>query len=506
MTTLKGSVPASNQSLEHEPNSKFHEQVPSQPNRISSPGHTSSTLNLPIPAPNAIEVLHQLCAFEQAFQDILSTQYGLKRGPIKASLKTPSIDLSPVMRCHFAHHQSSICSKRNLVSRKWLQIIEGVFQDFLFQYHVHLQPCPELDNQAGMYVSKDYITGKSKSVKLSAIQFVLFSFPSEIDDVEELGFSNSLTFDYQQTGQDIVLIGLGPARAINHSCKPNVHWDFHDDALAFEPNSPLEDIGYMILPMTAVEETPILPGHPLSAFYGDHFAKSFCVCKHTTYHRHPRPLKQDCEDSSSDSSDSEYDYQSDIKAKKRRGQMKQPRFLASESIPSKPGIPHKRPSSMVVLEPTNKCPKIPQQMYTLVSSEMVKQESKPGTNTTSSNPDSHKRGDTIHATANSINSEKITSSYSSSSSASFDSSNGSRSVFTVDRIGTSNMARKVRTADPQLMEAFLNAQKIVINQQEVIKAQISRPGASQSDLDQSQLILKQNQATHDRLSMMIWGE
>ncbi|OCF73660.1 hypothetical protein I204_05503 [Kwoniella mangroviensis CBS 8886] len=124
------------------------------------------------PEDSAIQVLHQLCVFEQVLQEVIAEKDGLKISPIRASLR-----------------------------------IELYFEDIIKPFLVKL----EIEGQIGLYQQNALAT---KALHPKDLQFVVFSFPEEIDDISEAGFEEGLTFEHEVDGREITLIGLGPARTI----------------------------------------------------------------------------------------------------------------------------------------------------------------------------------------------------------------------------------------------------------------------------------------------------
>ncbi|WWC58445.1 uncharacterized protein I303_100986 [Kwoniella dejecticola CBS 10117] len=60
--------------------------------------------------------------------------------------------------------------------------------------------------------------------------------------------------------------------------------------------------------------------------------------------------------------------------------------------------------------------------------------------------------------------------------------------------------------DPKMMEAFLNSQKMVTNQQELLTAQLVYRKTKESDLEESRDTLRQYQDNHNWLREMIWDK
>ncbi|WWC66537.1 uncharacterized protein I206_100440 [Kwoniella pini CBS 10737] len=85
--------------------------------------------------------------------------------------------------------------------------------------------------------------------------------------------------------------------------------------------------------------------------------------------------------------------------------------------------------------------------------------------------------------------------------------------FLEDRTKSSESSFKSNTISPikrekidsQMIEASLNSQKMITNQQEMIKVQFSNSNTTLKYLKESQEILKKHQENHDWLKKMIWG-
>nr|XP_019049070.1 hypothetical protein I302_02850 [Kwoniella bestiolae CBS 10118]OCF28000.1 hypothetical protein I302_02850 [Kwoniella bestiolae CBS 10118] len=514
------------------------------------------------PEAPAVVVLHQLCAFEQVFQEIIARRDGLDRAPIRAIWK-----------------------------------VKMDFEDLTEPYLAQLQSCPELGGQVGLYRRQvpTLATKAARSLRadINHLQFIVFFLPSDIGDILDAGFEQGLTFEHQVGGQDMTLMGLGPARTINHSCEPNVYWDFQERALQHLQDDLVSSIGYTTLSMHQIDGTPIPPGEQLTAFYSEYFAENLCDCKHSTYHQQAI--------SSQDDDDSDYDYdprQSDDdddtiksrsnalhKPKPKRSNTntmkrkppqkaiswpKEPRHVAtkalrvdkhrnppapkpsrstaashedSDSAAGKSTVPSQRRGQP---QSSSKSKSVRMSLGTLLGLEMP-----PSTQqSTSALPSASigatrenkeqvvpkastlplsqpKSKDTLHVLKSSSTgmSQRADIKASIAPAPTTDTSkdppaedikpNLPRVKEIIDislsdddkppSISTESSSSSRSACNPQLLEAFLNSQKIVLNQQELLKAQMSNPKTAEATIKNTQDILRRNQATQDKLREMLWG-
>ncbi|WWC66538.1 uncharacterized protein I206_100441 [Kwoniella pini CBS 10737] len=167
-------------------------------------------------------------------------------------------------------HQTN--KKGNIVPKEWLKLIEKSFVSFISKSSCHLGTKTEFDkSQIGLFrvTQADSITISD----IEGIEFVGFALPNSVQDVAEAGFEPSFTFELHTHGREITLIGLGPARTINHSCNANVCWDFENKGLTYLTDGPLKDIGYIACPIKQEEGMIIRPGQELTAFYSEYFGE-----------------------------------------------------------------------------------------------------------------------------------------------------------------------------------------------------------------------------------------
>ncbi|WVF70787.1 hypothetical protein IAT40_005581 [Kwoniella sp. CBS 6097] len=242
----------------------------------------------------SIECLHQLCAFEHYFQRFFAILYGLKKASIRATfdLEYARIDWHHTPRS--TEPLNVLSYKLHRITRSQRRLEHNVIPEPWLKAQIRMIGCPEIDGEAGlglgltynwqppgMYRSTSH-TPSYPTVDLSAISFKLFSFPRGVDDVKSLGFNDSLTFDYTHVDpvtlrkEKRVLIGLGIARILNHSCRPNVEWSFENRSLRKSAwtlySSASDDLDVMSMSVPISQTDPIRPGEELFAFYGEQFA------------------------------------------------------------------------------------------------------------------------------------------------------------------------------------------------------------------------------------------
>ncbi|WVQ97143.1 hypothetical protein IAU59_004253 [Kwoniella sp. CBS 9459] len=275
----------------------------------------------------SIECLHQLCAFEHCFQRFLAILHNLKKPPVRASFEleytlvnayhTPSrsdnLDELSVKMHNITRSQRQLA--HNLIPGTWMLAVEANFQAVLRSRQIRMTSCDELDGQAGLSRRQVWRPPGVKcpapahaGLDLSPIKLILFSFPRGVEDVKSLGFNHSLTFDYTFRDrvtlkrEKRVLIGLGIARVLNHSCRPNVQWSFEHSVLRKPPWSasihPSLHLDIMTISVPIGQAAAIEPGEQLFAFYGERFAIEDCEPS-ATQHKAGRDVEQvegDCAD------------------------------------------------------------------------------------------------------------------------------------------------------------------------------------------------------------------
>ncbi|WWC58446.1 uncharacterized protein I303_100987 [Kwoniella dejecticola CBS 10117] len=282
------------------------------------------------PDEHAIRVLHQLCAFEQMFHDLIAVRDGVHRAPMRASLDLEMSYDGFLKRYHsdirqgIKHSPSSlqkyfhtltthqVKQKDNIVPRKWLDLIETSFSVFASRPTVKLGINNGFDSaQIGLFADSNRSGGTCVGTGgIEGIRFVVFAFPESVHSVGEAGFEEGLTFEHNVEGKDITLIGLGPARTINRSCYPNVYWYFKKSHLNHLSGSSVDGIGYSAFPIRQVAGVSIRPGDELTAFYSEHFAEYLCDCRYPMYHQRGVKSAESKEENSTFSSSDEDDQDS----------------------------------------------------------------------------------------------------------------------------------------------------------------------------------------------------
>nr|XP_018267006.1 uncharacterized protein I303_00987 [Kwoniella dejecticola CBS 10117]OBR89164.1 hypothetical protein I303_00987 [Kwoniella dejecticola CBS 10117] len=256
-----------------------------------------------------IQILHQLCAFEYIFQEFFALLDGLVKPAIRATFRLyydrKELFVNPTTRLpakrddnkHVLNYmitritQSQRDLKGNLIPEFWLEKIESNFLSALSNTQLHLRSIPKFDNQVGLFArpapptllstlhrstidrrpptrpksrsstrirngfpGKDKLITATKKIDISlkGVEFVLFSFPENVDNVQALGFNDAMTFQEDFRGKPAICLGLGLARCINNY------------------------------------GNRLIAGGQLFAFYSEEFARKQCQCPITRYHGPPR--------------------------------------------------------------------------------------------------------------------------------------------------------------------------------------------------------------------------
>ncbi|WVQ62349.1 uncharacterized protein L199_000489 [Kwoniella botswanensis] len=266
---------------------------------------------------HTVQVLHQICAHEHVFHEFFAVLDRLEKPPVRATE-----GLYYDRKGLFVNPQTGTLAKReddmevlqgmlkkitnyqrvlpeNLIPEYWLDKIEHNFLSALSNIQIHLRSVPELDHQAGLFAKPippilshtstktrkrkipNHASGKHKGdISVSGIEFILISFPSEIDDPVDLGFNDQLMFEEWHGEREITCIGLGMARVINHKCSENVCWRFPRDKMDFHTG--LQDVGCLIGYFNRKKK--LVVGEQLFAFCSKNFARNECRCQSRAYH------------------------------------------------------------------------------------------------------------------------------------------------------------------------------------------------------------------------------
>ncbi|WWC66535.1 40S ribosomal uS14 domain-containing protein [Kwoniella pini CBS 10737] len=232
-----------------------------------------------------IEILHQICAFEHIFQEFFAILDELIKPAIRATFKIhynrQQLFINPFtktiakridnetelkyMTRRITDSQRQF--KGNLVPEYWLKKIEKNFLSALSNTQIHLRSILEFDNQVGLFTRPML---KKSEISLKGIEFVLFSFPDGVDDPKELGFNDALTFTYEQFDhKDVLALGLGMARAINHRCNANIYWKFPTQLTEIK-NTSIKGILCSIGKLRILDNH-LQPDQQLFAFYSEKF-------------------------------------------------------------------------------------------------------------------------------------------------------------------------------------------------------------------------------------------
>ncbi|WVQ97142.1 40S ribosomal protein S29 [Kwoniella sp. CBS 9459] len=311
-----------------------------------------------------LERLHQLCAFEHLYHQFYAVLAELPNPPIRATSKLAyersHLFVNPVTgklarrndppdqleSLIYAIARSQWADPGNVIPQFWLNQIETNFLQALRNDMIHLRPCPELGGQAGLFARSlpphspspsprlpsnstsdsssstpdaEQPTPRKKTIArprpkprpkpkpvttMTGIEFVIFSFPSEIEDPDDYGFSPDLLFELVVNGEDRNCLGLGMARVLNHCCSPTVEWIIPENRFTF--NDEIAGVGHHNARLHKFKKgNSILPGQQIYAFYSNHFAKDVCCCStieiyHKRGRRLPSPSEQSCTASDDD--------------------------------------------------------------------------------------------------------------------------------------------------------------------------------------------------------------
>ncbi|KAK6905549.1 hypothetical protein I203_106378 [Kwoniella mangroviensis CBS 8507] len=266
---------------------------------------------------HTVQILHQICAHEHVFHEFFAVLDKLEKPPVRATeglyydrkglfvdprtgllaKREDDMEVLQGMMKKITNYQRVL--PENVIPEYWLDKIEHNFLSALSNVQIHLRSVPELDHQAGLFAKPippilsptstktrkrkvpNYASGKHKGdISVSGIEFILISFPSEIDDPVDLGFNDQLMFEEWHGEKEITCIGLGMARVINHRCSENVCWRFPRDKMDFHTG--LQDVGCLIGYFNRKKK--LFVGEQLFAFYSKNFARNECRCQSRAYH------------------------------------------------------------------------------------------------------------------------------------------------------------------------------------------------------------------------------
>ncbi|WWD18015.1 40S ribosomal protein S29 [Kwoniella shandongensis] len=310
----------------------------------------------------ALEILHQLCAYEQLYHELFAAYFGLvkpaQRATEKYHYEVEELLINPrtgerVKGCddrktvidmirNIAHTQTK--RQGNEIPNWWIGNVEANFINTLKNTDIKPRSCPEFGDQVGLFCSpterpkrsrtmqkaaplklstptkrsingtlipvkgQDHLDSSSSQVplpvthevSLTGVSFVLFTFPRRVTKPSLYGFNDGLTFDHSYNGKDYVHLGLGVARMVNHSCEPNVEWDY-DNAPPPDFDTEIPGVAYMDVELEFTRDVKV--GEQITAFYSENFAKKRCTCPSTKHH--PSRASNDISDHGNDSSDDE---------------------------------------------------------------------------------------------------------------------------------------------------------------------------------------------------------
>ncbi|WVF70786.1 hypothetical protein IAT40_005580 [Kwoniella sp. CBS 6097] len=261
---------------------------------------------------NALDVLHQLCALDDLYLKLISTMDELPRPPdratrkilldredllinprtgVKAKRGDRSEDLERMIsKIHLA--QKDV--EGNLIPDRLLRRLQKHYVTLINNRDIVLGVSTAVKNQIGVFFAQSdrYTTGgatkgpsgvgiggRNAGPSIAGLGFCCFTFPRGVNDVDAQGFNDDLTFEYTYQGKQRLIVGLGIARVINHSCRANVEWPFVNP-LDFKTG--IRGIGYMTAKLNRL--APLRAGDELFGFYGEKFARLDCKCEPSRYH------------------------------------------------------------------------------------------------------------------------------------------------------------------------------------------------------------------------------
>ncbi|OCF41390.1 hypothetical protein I317_04781 [Kwoniella heveanensis CBS 569] len=269
---------------------------------------------------NALTVLHQLCALDDLYLRLFSTMDELPHQPDRATwkilLEREDLLVNPATgdrakRTDDADDLARMISKitdaqrnaqDNLIPDRLLRRLEKHYIAVLNNQDIVLGISTAVKNQVGLLVRSNHnrteilrsgttttedlahsaAHGVSNS-PVAGLGFCCFTFPRGVNDVDAQGFNDDLTFQQTYQGKQRLIMGLGIARVINHSCRANVEWPFINP-LDFKTG--VRGLGYMTAKLHGL--APLRAGDELFGFYGEKFARLDCRCEFSKYHP-PQP-------------------------------------------------------------------------------------------------------------------------------------------------------------------------------------------------------------------------
>ncbi|WVQ97144.1 hypothetical protein IAU59_004254 [Kwoniella sp. CBS 9459] len=272
---------------------------------------------------HALDVLHQLCALDDLYFKLASTMDDLPHPPDRATRKilldredllvNPATgvrakrtdrlsDLEEMVK-RIATAQRD--AENNLIPERLLGRLEKHHIAVLHNPDIVLGISTAVKDQVGLFVRRPEPNTNSQTTdrriepSMAGLGFCCFTFPRGVNDVDAQGFNDDLTFEHTYQGKQRLIVGLGIARVVNHSCRANVEWPFLNP-LDFKTGT--RGVGYMAAKLH--RRAPLKAGDELFGFYGEKFGERLqsgrarsltlrhcdpthwldCKCEHSRYH------------------------------------------------------------------------------------------------------------------------------------------------------------------------------------------------------------------------------
>ncbi|WWC86104.1 uncharacterized protein L201_000975 [Kwoniella dendrophila CBS 6074] len=322
----------------------------------NSPPSSANSNGLFTNKQEALEILHQLCAFEHILMEFFATLDGLDQVPVRSSTtlkydrqelfinpqtKEPArrkdgIEVLEAIIKRITQSQRDL-GEGNIIPESYLQKIEQNFISALQNTNLRLDISGAVPGQVGLFVKEEEnpiedtsllgrLLGGNKdetienpsriellreqnrqtkqpSVSLpdmKGIGFELFSLPAEINDIEKHGFNDDLTFNFthnyirklKKKSENRVLMGLGMARVINHHCE-RISVEWPLTGNHLNFNANTRNIGYMETRVEIEDIKHLKPGMEVFGFYSDEFAELNCTCDSIRHKDHIDPTHDD---------------------------------------------------------------------------------------------------------------------------------------------------------------------------------------------------------------------
>ncbi|WWC58447.1 uncharacterized protein I303_100988 [Kwoniella dejecticola CBS 10117] len=233
-----------------------------------------------------LNLAHQICAFEQAFHEVLAAYHGVDQPAMRSSfmerLDNDAIKqvkreigtingtdkekdvryLTKLLQRVTASQQEAA---ENVIPPQLLKQFEEHFQHALLNTDIELRTCARLEGQ------RNWLHRRDSPADIR-----------DVDEAEEYGFNPALAFERTYKGRDHVMMSLGFGRSINHACIANVDWDIDDSSVSSLIEKANGGVATQIYDFHLV--SGIKPSEEILAYYSDYFAENFCACPWGSQH------------------------------------------------------------------------------------------------------------------------------------------------------------------------------------------------------------------------------